>query len=65
MYAQHPRISFMLAPSVIWGMTDHGLKEIATYARENNLIVTMHILETIDDDQHSLEKYGKTTQGYS
>ena len=61
MYAQHPRISFMLAPSVIWGMTDHGLKEIATYARENNLIVTMHILETIDDDQHSLEKYGKTT----
>lgn len=61
MYSHHPRISFMLAPSVIWGMTDQGLKEIAAYARENNMIVTMHILETVDDDQHSLEKYGKTT----
>ncbi len=61
MYAHHPRISFMLAPSVIWGMTDQGLKEIAAYARENNMIVTMHILETIDDDQYSLEKYGKST----
>ncbi|MBE0686999.1 MAG: amidohydrolase [Anaerolineaceae bacterium] len=61
MYAQHPRISFMLAPSVIWGMTESGLKEVATYARKNNMLVTMHILETIDDDQFSQEKYGKTT----
>lgn len=60
-YANHSRISFMLAPSVIWGMTDNGLKEIAAYAQANNMIVTMHILETVDDDQHSLEKYGKTT----
>lgn len=61
MYLHHPRISFMLAPSVIWGMTDGGLKEIASYARENKMMVTMHILETVDDDQHSMEKYGKTT----
>lgn len=61
MYKNHPRISFALAPSVIWGMTAEGLREIADYSKVNNIFVTMHILETVDDDQHSLEKYGKTT----
>jgi 5-methylthioadenosine/S-adenosylhomocysteine deaminase len=60
-YANHPRISFALAPSVIWGMTYDGLKEIADYAINNKMLVTMHILETVDDDQYSQEKYGKST----
>ncbi|PKO04292.1 MAG: amidohydrolase [Chloroflexi bacterium HGW-Chloroflexi-3] len=61
MYKDHPRINFALAPSVIWGMTTDGLIEIAAYAGKNDMVVTMHILETVDDDQFSLEKYGKTT----
>jgi len=61
MNANNPKISVMLAPSVIWGMTYEGLKEVAQYAKKKNTIVTMHILETIDDDQYSLEKYGKST----
>jgi 5-methylthioadenosine/S-adenosylhomocysteine deaminase len=61
MYTNHPRISFALAPSVIWGMTYEGLKKIADYAVKNEMLVTMHILETIDDDQYSQEKYGKST----
>ncbi len=61
MYKNHSRISFALAPSVIWGMTADGLKEIASYAKKNNILVTMHILETVDDDQFSFEKYGKST----
>lgn len=61
MYADHPRIGFALAPSVIWGMTANGLREIAAYARKNKTLVTMHILETVDDDEHSFKNYGKTT----
>ncbi len=61
MYAGNNRISFALAPSVIWGMTADGLKEVASYARKNDILVTMHILETVDDDQFSKEKYGKST----
>lgn len=61
MYKNHARISFALAPSVIWGMTADGLREIADYSKAKNIFVTMHILETVDDDQFSLEKYGKTT----
>jgi len=60
-YENHPRISFALAPSVIWGMTYNGLKDIADYASKNKMLVTMHILETVDDDQYSQEKYGKST----
>jgi 5-methylthioadenosine/S-adenosylhomocysteine deaminase len=42
-------------------MTYNGLKDIADYASKNKMLVTMHILETVDDDQYSQEKYGKST----
>lgn len=61
LYRGHPRIGFMLAPSVIWAMTREGLAETASYARANDLVLTMHLLETVDDDQFSLERYGKRT----
>lgn len=61
LYKGHPRIGFMLAPSVIWAMTREGLAETARYAKANDLVLTMHLLETADDDQFSLERYGKRT----
>ncbi|RPI86614.1 MAG: amidohydrolase [Chloroflexi bacterium] len=60
-YAGHPRVSFMLAPSVIWAMTRDGLADAARYAKEKNMVMTMHLLETADDDRFSQEKYGKRT----
>jgi 5-methylthioadenosine/S-adenosylhomocysteine deaminase len=61
LYKEHPRMGFILAPSVIWAMTRDGLVEAARYARANNLVITMHLLETADDDRFSLERYGKRT----
>lgn len=60
-YKDHKRISFMMAPSVIWGMTYNGLKAVAEYAISERMPVTMHLLETVDDDQFSLKNYGKRT----
>ena len=60
-YQAHPRIHFMLAPSVIWGMTREGLAEMARYAKSQNLTITMHLLETADDDHYSQSNYGKRT----
>lgn len=60
-YVDHPRVSFMLAPSVIWGMTRDGLADAARYAKANNMVLTMHLLETADDDRFSQENYGKRT----
>lgn len=60
-YKDHPRVQFMLAPSVIWGMSRDGLAEIAQYAQDQDVPVTMHILETGDDDKFSLNAYGMRT----
>jgi 5-methylthioadenosine/S-adenosylhomocysteine deaminase len=60
-YRNHPRIRFMLAPNVVWGMTRDGLAELARYAKSRHLMVTMHLLETMDDDQYSQERYGMRT----
>ena len=60
-YRNHPRISFMLAPNVIWAMTRDGLAELARYAESRQLTVSMHLLETKDDDEYSQEKYGMRT----
>ena len=60
-YKDNPRIQFMLAPSVIWGMSREGLAEIAQYAKAQEVPVTMHILETGDDDKFSMNAYGKRT----
>lgn len=60
-YQAHSRIRFMLAPGVIWGMTREGLVELAHYARSQKLAITMHLLETADDDEFSLANYGLRT----
>jgi 5-methylthioadenosine/S-adenosylhomocysteine deaminase len=60
-YLDHPRISFMLAPTVVWGMTRDGLADVARYAKSQNMALTMHLLETADDDRFSQERYGKRT----
>ena len=62
-YAPLPRLSFMLAPNVVWGMTREGLAEVAQYAAARQIMVTMHVLETPDDDLYALDRYGvRTTQ---
>jgi 5-methylthioadenosine/S-adenosylhomocysteine deaminase len=58
-YLAHPRINFMLAPSVMWGMTRAGLAELANYAKAHDMTLTMHLLETADDDDYSQKMYGK------
>jgi 5-methylthioadenosine/S-adenosylhomocysteine deaminase len=60
-YRNHPRLGFMIAPTVIWGMTRDGLADVARYARSQNMVLTMHLLETADDDRFSQERYGKRT----
>lgn len=60
-YKSNPRIQFMFAPSVMWGMTRDGLAELAQYAKSQKVSVTMHLLETGDDDEYSLSNYGLRT----
>jgi 5-methylthioadenosine/S-adenosylhomocysteine deaminase len=55
-------LRFALAPAGIrTGVSKHGLAQTAAFAVENDLPVTMHVLETAADDECSRELYGSTT----
>jgi 5-methylthioadenosine/S-adenosylhomocysteine deaminase len=60
-YQGHRRIKIMLAPSVVWNITREGLAATAEYARLHDLPVTMHLLETGDDDLYCQQMYGQRT----
>ena len=57
-------ISLALAPGIIWDLSIEGFKKCAEYSRKYNLPVTMHTLESRDDDKFSFEKYGMTTMEF-
>lgn len=63
-YRNRPRLSFIAAPSVIWAMTRQGLAAAAEYAKAHNMVLTMHLLETPDDDKFCLEQYGMRTTAF-
>lgn len=63
-YRDHSRISLALAPGIIWDNTEEGYKEMRNIANELNIPITMHLLETEDDDKYCLEDRGMKTVPY-
>ena len=60
-YNNNPMMSMSLAPGIIWDHSKEGFIETRKMADKYQIPVTMHLLETEDDDQFSREKYGKAT----
>ena len=58
-YEGHSRISTALAPGIIWDHTDDGFREMRKIADEFHIPITLHIVETPDDDAFSNEHYGE------
>ena len=58
------RISLALAPGIVWDLSPEGFKKCAEYSEKYKIPVTMHTLETLDDDKFALEKYGMTTMEF-
>ena len=56
-----PKLDVALAPGIIWDMSEEGYKRIARLAKELNLLVTMHLNETEDDDSYSNEAFKMDT----
>ncbi len=63
-YKNHSRIGMALAPGIIWDNTEDGYKEIRKIADELNIPITMHLLETEDDDKYCLDDRGMKTVPY-
>ncbi len=58
-YRDHSRISACLAPGIIWDHTDDGFREMRKIANELHIPITLHIVETPDDDAFSMQAYGE------
>lgn len=55
------RLSVALAPGIIWDMTKEGYLEIRRTADDLDVPITMHVVETKDDDDYCLEAFGTDT----
>ncbi len=59
--AADPMMSMSLAPGIIWDHSKEGFFTTRSMADRYGIPITMHLLETEDDDRFSMEKYGKPT----
>lgn len=58
------RITFGLGPHAIYTVSEETLIWLKEFADEHNLILNIHLAETEDEYNNSLEKYGLTPTGY-
>lgn len=58
-FADDPMLSMSLAPGIIWDHSKEGFIETRNMADRYKIPITMHLLETEDDDRFSMERYGK------
>ncbi len=63
-YDHDDMVDIWVSPSAFWNMTETGLKETAEFAADRGLAVTMHIDETVVDDQDSLARFGRKALPY-
>ncbi len=63
-YKDHSRISVCLAPGIIWDLTEEGYRTCRQYADRYGMVITMHTLETEDDNRYSQETYGMNTMPF-
>ncbi len=54
----HQRITLAIAPGIIWDLTEDGFKKVRRYADKYGLRITMHLDETVGDDEYAMAKYG-------
>lgn len=60
-YRAHPRVGVCMAPGIIWDHTDDGFREMRRTADELRIPITMHLVETPDDDAFSQAHYHEDT----
>jgi 5-methylthioadenosine/S-adenosylhomocysteine deaminase len=63
-YKDHPRISIALAPGIIWDLSEEGYKKTRALANKYGLLITMHTVETEDDDEYCFKDRGMATIPY-
>jgi len=57
-YEHHPSISISVAPGIIWDLSRRGYQLTRELADKWKIPITMHLVETEDDDQYAHANYG-------
>ncbi|MBI9104202.1 MAG: amidohydrolase [Spirochaetales bacterium] len=60
-YAGHQFISMSMAPGIIWDHSREGFLRTRESANRLGIPITMHVVETADDDQFCMERWGMRT----
>lgn len=63
-FRDHQTISLALAPGIIWDLSEEGYRECRRLADSYGLPITMHVLETVDDNRYARETYGMNTMPF-
>lgn len=63
-YRSHPRISISIAPGIIWDVSPKAFVKLRELSDQYGLVLTMHLNETVDDDQYSQKTFGMDTVPY-
>lgn len=59
-YSDHPLVSMSVAPGIIWDVSAAGYERVREIADRWSVPITMHLMETPDDNQYARETYGKS-----
>jgi 5-methylthioadenosine/S-adenosylhomocysteine deaminase len=57
-YAEHPLVSFCLAPHAPYTVTDATFAEVRTLAAELDVPIHLHLHETVDEVERSIAEHG-------
>ena len=60
-YRSDPRIDVAIAPGIVWSLSEDGFRRCADLARELDTLLTIHTLETEEDNAFCLERHGVST----
>ncbi len=63
-YRDHRMVSIGAAPGIIWDMSKSGYEHLAERSRTSGMRLSMHCLETEDDDLYATEHLGSTTMEF-
>ncbi|MDC7235856.1 MAG: amidohydrolase [Spirochaetales bacterium] len=63
-FRNNPLINTAIAPCIIWDMSEDGFRNTRRMADALHIPVTMHVLETLDDDIFCQETYGTDTVSF-
>ena len=63
-YRNHSRIGIAIAPGIIWDVSPKAFVRLRELSDQYGLILTMHLNETVDDDQYSQKMFGMDTVPY-